>query len=417
MKLLALNTVATLILVRRRVDDNCGTGRLLLELQNSVATFLPVRRGEEDYREKERLFLERLGEEYVWPAERGAGYDLASRDGVRVIEFKLALHGVRDFHAAFLQLAFIVERDAHIQRALLVTTLPTMRAQRAHDEWRQLERALKPHLMHRLALVALTRDQDLVLPDQRDPHLLRVLAAAKEALGPASSLEGDAELVPWSPKTFEVWRVLLAAWLRKEGPLPLHEVQRRSGCSHPTVSIALSRLQERGELTRTSSRSVALESFPRRSLNEVAVLANAFRQTRRYVDASGRRPDPVDLLERLNAQAPLGVAVGGVSAARHYEPDFDLNGLPRLDVTTTRVDERWIKDIDPALRRVGPEEASPVLVVHFLRRPEPLFEKGRRGRLPFTDPAETLLDLYDLRLTTQAGEFVEALRREGNRHA
>jgi hypothetical protein len=34
------------------------------------------------------------------------------------------------------------------------------------------------------------------------------------------------------------------------------------------------------------------------------------------------------------------------------------------------------------------------------------------GRLLFASPAETLLDLYDLRLTTQAEDLIQTLRKE-----
>ena len=93
------------------------------------------------------------------------------------------------------------------------------------------------------------------------------------------------------------------------------------------------------------------------------------------------------------------------------------NRLPRIDLSVRPVRALdWIRAVDPALRQVGPDRQAPILVVHRLLRPEARFDDGADGSLPFADPAETLLDLYDMRLVEQADDFIQALRRKGSPH-
>jgi hypothetical protein len=144
-------------------------------------------------------------------------------------------------------------------------------------------------------------------------------------------------------------------------------------------------------------------------------LGDGLRETHRFVDRSGRASETGDLLRRF-AKRGRHAALGGVEAARHYMPTFDLNGLPRIDVSVTSADDlTWVKKIDPALAEtpMSPSSASPLLVVHRLRRPEPRFD-GAAG-VAFADPAEVLLDLHELRLVDQADEFVHALRESARR--
>ena len=145
--------------------------------------------------------------------------------------------------------------------------------------------------------------------------------------------------------------------------------------------------------------------MPRRTLAELVVLSPELPADGVLRDASGRERDTVDLLWRVSTRAPRGVQIGGVAAARHYMPTLNLNGLPRLDVTVDRSARvGWWQQIDPALTRVGPEAPSPLLVVHETLRPAVTGE-------PYASPAETMLDLYALRLDEQAEDLAKTLRR------
>ena len=154
-----------------------------------------------------------------------------------------------------------------------------------------------------------------------------------------------------------------------------------------------------------------LGGFPREAWSELLALSPTHRARIAFVDRTGRRPDPEALLRRLQKLAPPDVALGGVAAARHWDPHFDLRGLPRLDLSLAagrQLDLGFLRRLDPGL---GPlkGEGSPVLVVHPLQRPAALFTPG--DRLPIADPVETLLDLSELRLDDQANALIERLER------
>jgi len=368
--------------------------------------------------EAEAAFAALLNRDFA-PVETAAeaGYDFRTTDGRYVIEFKRSLLSARDLHEALLKLVFVLDEHPDIERGVLITHFPRMSQARLHSEWERLQRLLLPSVARRLGLVAVGADGDLAVPELLDQR--RLLAIARETFPrevPTSPVRLTAP--QWSAKTFTVWKVLLDAWLRSEELLPVQEIVRRSGCSRPTVNAAFNLLERRKELVRGKNRRGGFAEMPRASLREVLTLSKELRLTSPFIDRSGRKPDPVSLLRRINEKKSAGVAVGGVVAARFYQPNFDLNGLPRVDLTV-RGDHSlsWLSAVDPALRsafdQAESDEHMPVLVVHTLpTSTNSLFDPGPPGSLPLAGPAETLLDLYELRLVEQAEEFVRHLRSQ-----
>jgi hypothetical protein len=252
---------------------------------------------------------------------------------------------------------------------------------------------------------------------------LRVLHFAKMAFSTSVSTDKNGNLAPapWSPKCFEVWKVLLNAWLECEGHLPIKELIRRSGCSLPTVATTLDRLQAHEEIERATNRSAGFVGMPRHSLSEILPFIDGLRHSRRFVDSTGGRPDPEGLLRRIRTKISSnklgGVMIGGIPAARHYLPDFDLNGLPRVDLSLDGEDSiAWLKSLDPALRFARREERSPILVMHTYYRQVRHAGKLSSDPLPWAAPVEVLLDLLDLRLNSQAEDFVRTLRKKAVVH-
>lgn len=356
--------------------------------------------------------------EHYEPSPSGGdlGYDFLRSGRQEALVVKSALHGVRDFHAAAIQLALQLAAVPGLARMTLVAYVGRISLGRIEEEWRRVLDALRPELSQRLALVALSAEGLVAFPKD-DEELGWLAQRARPSLDPdAWNMRRALPAMTWTEKAFDVWMVLLDAWLGREEPLMMSEIARRSRCSTPTVAATVRHLEDRNEVSRTSARRAGLRSLPRGSLGEILVLADHLRGTARYVDGSGRRPDPEYLLHRIGKKAPTSVVVGGVAAARQYVPAFDLNGLPRVDVTTLEQDASWVARLDPALRPASSQERSPVLVVHHRRRAEPDEPSGRREPYPLTSPAEVLLDLYDLRLTEQADDFVQTLRRKRDDH-
>jgi DNA-binding Lrp family transcriptional regulator len=339
-------------------------------------------------------------------APPNADYDCENADRRQIIEVRNS-RGVRDLHAALMWLALVVDEQPSIERAYLIARFPKMSTHRIQTEWERVQRVLNPHVMTRLALIAIAGSDIAVLPD--DDETRRLASLAQNAFEEPEKATQQPTVA--SSKFFEVWKALLRSWLAREGPLQIGELADRAGCSYPTVAKALDRLQDRREIERNKSRAVKLREFPKETLREVLVLADTLRRPSLFVDATGRESDPQLILRRLQSTKPPRVALGGVVAAWHYDPHFDLHGIPRLDVVMYEpVDLGWVRRVDPALQQAPQNEPAPVLVVRPLMRPEPDFTEVRDLELPIADPVETLLDLYELRLNEQAEELVRALR-------
>lgn len=340
----------------------------------------------------------------------GGPHRLRSRDGRRLLDLQLRLQGVRDLHAAFLQLARDVSGAPRAARGILAAWAPGPSNDRIAREWRAAVDLLKPAIARRMALVVARPEGCLSLPEDRD--LGRIGEALRSHLGKIEAPPREHQ-PGISRKLFEVFKVLLHQALLGRGPVAIGELMRRTGCSYPTVAEAIRRLEKSQEIARRSNRSVQLKGFPEKTWPEILALSGTLRGTRCYADSSGRPADPMALLRRLQQAPRPHVAVGGVQAARHYDLHFDLRGLPRLDlavhVAPGAGDLNFLGPLDPALKRVDPGAPGVVLAVHPLSRAEACFEKNPGGRIDWADPVETLLDLHELRLTGQAERLLKRL--------
>lgn len=334
------------------------------------------------------------------PSPGGPGGDFTSADGT-IMDVKDGQSGVRDLRAAVADLA-LRARDASAPRAVLLVRGARMSAAGLRQEWARLLTVLAQDVADRLRLVAVLDEDVVVLPEE---PWLRDLA---DRVTDAGRPQARAARVD---RSFEVMRVLLSRWLLHRGRIAVGELQRQSGLSHPSVSKGLAVLGP--ALDRHRDRSVALRAFPREAWSQLVALAPKVRQTAAFFDESGRGGDPRLFLARLRRAPPPGVAVAGVLAARHWHPGLDLDGLPRLDLSVHTpdggMDTAFVSRLDPALVP-APSGTPPLLVLHAVPRTNSLFVPDDGG-LPWADPVEALLDLYELRLIEQADDLVRALRR------
>ena len=129
------------------------------------------------------------------------------------------------------------------------------------------------------------------------------------------------------------------------------------------------------------------------------------------MDPSGRPRPPEVLVDRLRDLGRNDIAVSGVLGARRYLPGLDLVGSPRLDLVVQARrfggPPTFLRRLDPALKPAGRGEPCQV-VVHTLFRPDPFFSHPENG-IRWADEVECLLDLHEMRLESQALEFVERL--------
>jgi hypothetical protein len=106
------------------------------------------------------------------------------------------------------------------------------------------------------------------------------------------------------------------------------------------------------------------------------------------------------------------VGVAGVHGALQHDPELDLVGLPRLDLSVHSpgnvVDLGFVRRVDPALQPAIDADEPAQLVLHFVRSADPLFSEPDQG-VRTADPVECLLDLFEMRLEPQALELVRSL--------
>ncbi len=339
------------------------------------------------------------------PAGPGRPFDLSDPAGRTLLEVKARLRGIRDLAADVLQLASrIADRPA--ERACLLVVASDVSADRLRLEWDRARAALRPGIARRIRLVVL--DPRIAGFESDEPWVRRIREGLGKS-GPAPALPPRPS--PLSAKVFEIEKVLVQRWLLGHRPTPIHRLIRDSGSSYPMVARTLARLEEKGVLRRATDRSVSLSGFPPELWSELAAVSETFRRPLRFVDVTGRS-GPRDLLRRLEKAKPPGLALGGVHAARHWDPRLDLRGIPRLDVSLHlspgpgSLD--FLKALDPALKPARDAGGEPLLVVHPLARGASLFRE-RPGALPVADPVEAVLDLLEMRLGEQADALVARL--------
>ncbi len=317
-----------------------------------------------------------------------------------VVEIKSRVHSFRNLRASLLQMAYwLAQEPTH--RALLVLVSSRITDARLKAERALAAQTLKPEIFRRLTIVVERDSAFRGVPEDLGAGfhewLSKLVRKETGERGPRLSAE-------------DVLVVMLHQWLLRKGLMTTEWIKQTVGCSYPTVAGTLRRLGNMVE--RSSDRRVKLSGFPAEELDRLVANARAWRPTLRYADRSGQRRSPESLLRRAAKLGRSDLAVGGVIGARHYHPDLDLRGTPRLDLAVHspegRADLSFVEQLDPALERTDPRDGSVALAVHLVRRREPLFQPGEDG-IAWVDPLGCLLDLYDARLEAQAREFRDFL--------
>ena len=196
---------------------------------------------------------------------------------------------------------------------------------------------------------------------------------------------GGETLDRFLPRLLETTRLLRLAvgvQLRSAdytGSVTSEWLKKTVGCSYPTVASSLRRVE--ASLYRHSDRRVELHHFPREEWWRLLAVGHEVRSTTRFVDRSGQ-PQIADVfLNRLKKLGRNDIAVGGVIGARHYQPSLDLVGTPRLDLSVhsraRNVDLSFVRELDPALKKSEGREEAARVVIHIVRRADPLFRTDR----------------------------------------
>ncbi len=336
---------------------------------------------------------------------RSIGYkpDACWREGRHDVwvEVKSGTHSFRNVRASLLGLAYLLSDEPN-SRALLVLADSRIGEERLHAEMRFAAQTLRPGVMQRLAVVLAKDHRYVGLP----PDLGHDFHTWLDALVEKESHQGT------KPRQSRnaILTVLLHQWLLGSEPMTTDWLMKTVGCSYPTVAGALKSMDD--ALLRRSDRRVELRAFPREEWTRLVLMSEDARSTTRFLDGSGQARSPSSLLRRLEQLGRNDIAVGGLAGARYYDPNLNMAGLPRLDLSIhcpdKRVDLSFIERLDPALEKTARRDVPAALVVHLVRRKESLFQADATG-MQWADPVECLLDLHEARLESQAVEFLDFL--------
>lgn len=320
------------------------------------------------------------------------------------VEVKTNTHSFRNVRASLLGLAYLLAIDPD-SRALLVLAESRISPNRLHAETDFIKQTLKPGIADRLVLAVLSDGVPIGLPPDLDGEPFH------SWLGEVVNRESNRGTK--SRQSYEeILKVMIRQrWLVDE-PVTTDWITKAVGCSYPTAAAALQRLGY--VVIRHTNRMSKLRMFPREEWSRLVSIADEVRGTKRFVDQSGQPRSPQSLLRRLATLGHNDLAIGGIEGARHYKPDIDLIGLPRLDLSLhspkSRINWSFVEHLDPALRETDDRNAPASLVVHVVRRRKSFFEPDKSGAhndLQWADPVECLLDLHEARLESQAKELLD----------
>ncbi len=281
--------------------------------------------------------------------------------------------------------------------------------ERVEREVEQARRVLRPDLLNRLQVLFLSAEQDIGEGLRSAGLGEQEVERVEEALSRISPARANRR-IPRAAQDL-VFEYLLNAYLLGKGPLTTESVMRATGYSYPPVAKALELLDP--FVRRHSDRRLELACFPCKEWRRYLGVYERGRFADKFEAPAGLARSPDQLLSRLLKLQQPGVAISGVHAARHYFPDLDLVGAPRLDLCLHMPrgysESRLPTRLDPALESVGFDSGNPALVIWPVYRAVSMFDAdgGDQG-LEWADPVSCLLALHDARLEAQAQELVDA---------
>ncbi len=306
-----------------------------------------------------------------------------------------------------IQLAYALAERPGSEGFLLLSDVVITR-ERLLREWQHAASVLRPEMLERLVLCIEKNGQVSGIPRTPDLEtqriLLEVLEKEKRQPGPRFAR---------AEASFVVLKILLHHWLTDGNPVTTLWLSRTTGYSYPTIANVLHGLGSLIE--RGSDRRIRLRWFPHEELIRLVAKSGRARATVRFADRSGQPRSTEAHLQRLEKLQPAGLAIGGVLGAKHYFPNLDLVGTPRLDLSLHAPKHGpnlgFVEKLDPALKRVDDPHQPASVVVHLVNHADALFAP-REGGLHWADPVECLLDLYEARLEMQAAQFLNALQQK-----
>ncbi|MBF8296697.1 MAG: hypothetical protein HW389_3242 [Bacteroidetes bacterium] len=328
--------------------------------------------------------------------------------GSTLIEVKTGTNSVRELQMLLVELTGRIARNPEVYAfALLID--PRITERRLSEVWHDFLSVVRPELTNRLSIVRAKGGKYFGISKDLSSNEQALLSDfVRES---SSARKGK---VRKGESYYEILKIVTLLWLRREGRVKITNLKKIAGCSYPSVASALKRLD--AYIVRHSDRSAELSRFPKDEWARLLANSDSARLTKYFKDVSGQPRSSEQLLKRFQKMQHPGIAVGGVFGARQYYPELDIVGSPRLDLSVHSSagagDLSFLESLDPALKETRDRLAAPQLVIHFVRRADSLFHRDPAGEV-WADAVECLLDLHEMRMESQARDFLEFLIRNG----
>lgn len=320
------------------------------------------------------------------------------------LEIKTHPQAIRTIRDGLLQLAYAISERPDL-KAYLFLIEPSISEMRLREEWDKAEKTFRPEIIKKLIIFICKEGRFIGIPSNPSPELCEDLELIRQ-----DEFSHVGIRLPSPVYNSEIIKILICRWFMKQGPMTLNWIGEAAGCAYRTVAGTLESLGN--AILRHSDRSVELRFFPKDAWIQLLATSAKSRMTMKYADSSGQPRSPDSLIRRLKKLQRSDIAVGGILGARHYYPEIDMIGTPRLDLAIHCPDKyadiSFVEQLDPALKKEDNPEVPPALVLHFIRRKENIFEKSF-DFLPWADPVECLLDLHEMKLEPQALDFLNTM--------
>jgi hypothetical protein len=328
--------------------------------------------------------------------------------GNNLIEMKTGMSSVRNLRAGLMELAYhLVESPLDIQRSLLLVE-PKITKETLAKEWESFNKTIQSKIFGRMNLIVYKNGKFFSFSNNFDStlnsELQRLILINKKHNGARRRIYRGVSY-------FVIVKILIHQWLLNKGLMTVKWLAENSGYSYPTVASILKDLGN--VIERQSDRRIGLNQFPNEAFKTLIFKSDFDRSTKYYIDYSNQPFSAEFYLRRLEKLNLSGLAIGGVLGAKHYYPELDLIGTPRLDLSlhdpNNLLNDDFIEKLDPALKPVFGFGVPARVAVHFIKQKESFFVPRQSGSF-WADPIECLLDLHELHLEAQATEFLNDLQ-------
>lgn len=306
------------------------------------------------------------------------------------------LRNTRDLRAEMLGLAGALAGNRSHGRLIVVD--PVVSKTKVRAEWERLLPAIEADVSARMALVI---EQPSDSPTGRRRVATTLLPIERPNY------------------RYEVFRLLLGAALKDDGPQPFQGLLDMIGASQTPVRAALAALK-RADVAKRWGRGVEVDAQDI-SIERLAKIG-ALPQTLRFRFERGAQiKTPAALLERvlplLGPAAPAGweiLALSGTPVAQADVPTVDILGIPRLDLVAhvprdqQTFDTALVRLLDDGLE-LEPNVLAPAPLVIALVRADTVFVRDAGiAQAHCACPADVFLALLDIGLREQALHYAKA---------